>query len=67
MPLDTTQLHQRVNEDEAEVSITTVELTNAQGLTLKGVAVSYPNPVVNIVFFAGNGYHITKSFRFNFI
>lgn len=61
LPLDTTQLHQRVNEDEAEVSITTVELTNAQGLTLKGVAVSYPNPVVNIVFFAGNGMSISNS------
>ncbi len=61
LPLDTTQLHQRVNEDEAEVSITTVELTNAQGLTLKGVAVSYPDPVVNIVFFAGNGMSISNS------
>lgn len=30
-PIDTTQLHKRVNDDEAEVSITTVELTNAQG------------------------------------
>lgn len=60
-PIDTTQLHQRVNEDEAEVSITTVELTNAQGVALKGIAVSYPNPVVNIVFFGGNGMTISKS------
>lgn len=59
--LDTTQLHQRVNEAQAKVSITTVELTNAQGLALKGIAVSYPNPVVNIVFFAGNGMRIAKS------
>lgn len=60
-PIDTTQLHKRVNDDEAEVSITTVELTNAQGLTLKGIAVSYPNPVVNIVFYGGNGMSISRS------
>lgn len=60
-PIDTTQLHQRVNRDEAEVSITTVQLTNAQGIMLKGIAVSYPEPVVNIVFFGGNGMTISKS------
>ncbi|QJR81253.1 alpha/beta hydrolase [Alteromonas pelagimontana] len=60
-PLDTTELLQAVNKDEAAVSITTVELTNAQGLTLTGVAVSYPKPVVNIVFYAGNGMTISKA------
>lgn len=60
-PLDTTGLHSAATKDALSVGITTVEMTNAQGLTLTGVAVTYPEPVANIVFFGGNGMAISKA------
>ncbi|WP_414829352.1 alpha/beta hydrolase [Alteromonas sp. H39] len=60
-PLDTTGLHAAANKDEISIGITTVEMTNAQGLTLTGVAVNYPEPVANIVFFGGNGMSISQA------
>lgn len=60
-PLDTTGLHAAANKDEISIGITTVEMTNAQGLNLTGVAVNYPEPVANIVFFGGNGMAISQA------
>lgn len=60
-PLDISGLHAAANRDEIAVGITTVEMTNAQGLSLTGVAVHYPQPVANIVFFGGNGMTISKA------
>lgn len=60
-PLDTTGLHAAANKDEIAIGITTVEMTNAQGLVLTGVAVNYPEPVANIVFFGGNGMTISQA------
>lgn len=59
--LDTTALTQAVTEDEAAMTITTVEIKNGQELTLKGVAVAYPDPIVNIVLYADNGMSISKN------
>ena len=53
-PLNTTNLHAAIQKDKASAGITRVEVKNDQGLTLRGVAVSYADPVVNIVFFADN-------------
>ncbi len=60
MQLDTSSLQKAIQRDEAQVAITTVELVNAQGLELVGVAVSYPKAVVNIVFFGGDGQTINN-------
>ncbi|GGW84103.1 alpha/beta hydrolase [Alteromonas halophila] len=60
-PMDTTGLHAAAEKDEVTIGITSVELTNAQGLVLKGLAVTYPDPIANIVFFGGNGMTISKS------
>ncbi len=60
-PLDITGLHAAANKDEISIGITTVEMTNAQGLNLTGVAVNYPEPVANIVFFGGNGMAISQA------
>ncbi|WP_083272845.1 alpha/beta hydrolase [Alteromonas confluentis] len=59
--LDTTALNQAVTEDEAAITITTVELKNSQDLTLRGVAVAYPEPKVNIVLFPDNGMSISNN------
>lgn len=59
--LDLTALHAAINRDESQVGITTVSLKNAEGLELEGVAVSYANPLVNIVFYGGNGMTISQS------
>ncbi|MEQ5809620.1 alpha/beta hydrolase [Alteromonas sp. NFXS44] len=59
--LDTTALSQAVNKDEAAMTITTVEIVNGEELTLKGVAVAYPDPIVNVVLFADNGMTISKN------
>lgn len=59
--LDTTALSQAVTKDESAMTITTVEIKNGQDLTLRGVAVAYPNPIVNIVLFADNGMSISKN------
>lgn len=60
-PVDTTALSAAAQQDEISVSISTVELTNAQGLNLSGVAVAYGEPKVNIIFFGGNGQTISRS------
>lgn len=60
-PIDTTGLHAAADKDEITIGITSVELTNAQGLALKGLAVTYPDPVANIVFYGGNGMSISKA------
>ncbi|NMH59940.1 alpha/beta hydrolase [Alteromonas ponticola] len=60
LQLDTSSLQKAIQRDEAQVSITTVQLTNAQGLELVGVAVSYPQAKANIVFFGGDGQTINK-------
>lgn len=53
-PLDTTRLHSAIQKDNLSAGISIVELENEGGQTLRGVAVSYANPIVNIVFFADN-------------
>ncbi|QPG05821.1 hypothetical protein IT774_00615 [Salinimonas marina] len=50
--IDTTQLHQRVNRDEAEVSITTVQLTNAQGLCSRASRCRTPSRWSTLCFLA---------------
>lgn len=60
-PIDTTKLHGSIQSDQTSVGITRVEVQNMQGLTLRGLAVSYPNPVVNIVFFADNRMSISDN------
>ncbi|MCW8109839.1 lysophospholipase [Alteromonas ponticola] len=60
LQLDTSSLQKAIQKDEAQVSITTVQLTNAQGLELVGVAVSYPKAKANIVFFGGDGQTINS-------
>ncbi len=60
LQLDTSSLQRAIQRDEAQAAITTVELTNAQGLELVGVAVSYPKAIVNIVFFGGDGQTINQ-------
>ncbi|MCW8091048.1 alpha/beta hydrolase [Alteromonas sp. ASW11-130] len=60
LQLDTSSLQKAIQKDEAQASITTVQLTNSQDLQLVGVAVSYPNAQVNIVFFGGDGQTINK-------
>ncbi len=59
--LDTTALNQAVTKDEAAITITTVEMQNGQDITLRGVAVAYPEPKVNIVLFPDNGMTISKN------
>ncbi|RDV25548.1 alpha/beta hydrolase [Alteromonas aestuariivivens] len=59
--LDTTALLQAVNRAEAKISLTPVSLTNAQGILLSGVIASYPEPIVNIVFYAANGMTINNA------
>ena len=58
-PLDVTKLHAAIQNDKTAAGITRVEVKNKEGLVLRGVAVSYPNPIVNIVFFADNR-HLEK-------
>ena len=42
-PLNTTKLHAAIQQDKTSAGITRIEITNAQGLVLRGVAASYPN------------------------
>ena len=60
-PLDTTKLHAAIQNDKTSAGITRVEVKNTQGLTLRGVAVSYPKPIVNVVFFADNRMAISEN------
>jgi pimeloyl-ACP methyl ester carboxylesterase len=60
-PLDTTKLHASIQNDKTSAGITRVEVKNTQGLTLRGVAVSYPKPIVNVVFFADNRMAISEN------
>lgn len=53
-PLAMTTLHAQINSDESSAGITRVELINSEGITLRGVAVAYAEPVANIVFFPDN-------------
>ena len=60
-PLDMTKLHAAIQKDKMSAGITQVELTNQQGIVLRGVAVSYSNPIVNIVFFADNRMSVSEN------
>ncbi len=60
-PLDTTKLHAAIQKDKTSAGITRVEIKNETGLTLRGVAVSYPDPIVNIVFFADNRMPVSEN------
>ena len=60
-PLDVTKLHAAIQNDKTAAGITRVEVKNKEGLVLRGVAVSYPNPIVNIVFFADNRMPISEN------
>lgn len=60
-PLDTTKLHAAIQQDGTSAGITRVEVKNTQGLMLRGVAVSYPDPIVNVVFFADNRMSISEN------
>ena len=60
-PIDTTKLHAAIQNDKTAAGITRIEVKNKEGLTLRGVAVSYPNPIVNIVFFADNRMPISEN------
>lgn len=53
-PLTITTLHAHINSDETSAGVTRVELKNGEGITLRGVAVAYAEPVANIVFFPDN-------------
>lgn len=53
-PLNTTKLHAAIKQDETSAGISRIEITNAQGLVLRGVAASYSKPKVNIVFYPDN-------------
>lgn len=59
--LDTTKLHVAIGQDKTTANITRAELTNAQGLTLRGVSVSYSEPMVNVLFFADNRMSISDN------
>jgi fermentation-respiration switch protein FrsA (DUF1100 family) len=59
--LDTTKLHGAIAKDETSAGITRVEIDNAQGLTLRGVAVSYPSPKVNIIFYPDNRMSVSEN------
>lgn len=63
-PMDTTSLHARVNKDNASVGLTRVKLSNAQDITLRGIALSYPDAIANIVVYPGNGMTVTKANAF---
>ncbi len=60
-PLNTTKLHAAIRKDETTAGISHVEIVNEQEITLRGVAVSYAEPVVNIVFFADNRMPISEN------
>lgn len=60
-PVDTTKLHAAIQKDKASAGITRVEVRNTHGLMLRGVAVSYPNPIVNVVFFPDNRMSISEN------
>ncbi|WP_346993298.1 alpha/beta hydrolase [Alteromonas gracilis] len=60
-PLDTTKLHAAIQQDKTSAGITRVEVKNNQGLMLRGVAVSYPTPMVNVLFFADNRMSISEN------
>ncbi|WP_218395805.1 alpha/beta hydrolase [Alteromonas lipotrueae] len=60
-PLTTTKLHAAIEQDQTSAGITRVEIDNGQGLTLRGVAVSYADPVVNIVFYADNRMPVSEN------
>jgi len=60
-PLNTTKLHAAIQHDEASAGIERIEITNRQGLTLRGVAVSYSSPVVNIVFYPDNRMPVSEN------
>ncbi len=60
-PLDTTKLHAAIQKDNTSAEITRVEINNKQGITLRGLAIAYQNPVVNIVFFADNRMPISEN------
>ncbi len=60
-PLDTTKLHAAIQKDKTSAGITRVEVKNEAGLTLRGVAVSYPDPIVNIVFYADNRMPVSEN------
>lgn len=60
-PLMTTKLHAAIEHDQMSAGITQVEIENQQGLTLRGVAVSYSKPVVNIIFYADNRMPVSEN------
>lgn len=59
--LDTTKLHGAIAKDETVAGITRVEIVNGQDLTLRGVAVSYPSPKVNIIFYPDNRMSVSEN------
>lgn len=63
-PMDTTSLHARVNRDDASMGLTRIKLTNGQGIILRGIALSYPDAIANIVVYPGNGMTVTKANAF---
>ena len=60
-PLDTTRLHSAIQKDKVAAGISIVEIENAGGETLRGVAVSYAKPVINILFFADNRMTVSEN------
>ncbi|MEW9797913.1 alpha/beta hydrolase [Alteromonas sp. CYL-A6] len=63
-PVDTTSLHASANQDETLLGITRVKLVNSHGLLLRGIALSYPDAIANIVIYPGNGMTISKANKF---
>jgi len=59
--LNTTKLHAAIQHDKTSAGITRVEIPNAQGLTLRGVGVSYSSPIANIVFYPDNRMPISEN------
>ena len=59
--LDTTRLHSAIQKDKVAAGISIVEIENAGGETLRGVAVSYAKPVINILFFADNRMTVSEN------
>lgn len=62
--IDTTGLHDAANQDELMLGITRVKLVNSHGQLLRGIAVSYPDAIANIVIYPGNGMTISKANKF---
>ena len=61
--LNITKLNAAIQRDETSASIERIEINNDQGLTLRGVAVSYASPIANIVFYPDNRMPVSENNR----